>query len=329
MMWFGFIIGLLFLIIPLAYLLASVVGLSYLWYRVLKVKRGSDLPTCAKCGYAVRGLMGLECPECGADLREVGITTPKQRGMVSPVLFVLLWTLLLPGPSCLVSGILSAVGPKTSVPSYMLTLEPITSGEYVSVDLNHMAMFQFGGAGYSSLSVEGNASQYESLDIDPVAMTYDDWLSVPTTTTGGVSSSSSSTSTANAGSTTKPLDRQALLDMLDRAGADITRQDVMDEADELLTIIQGIPTQGLANLNPTHFTQNHTNMSYDQPAGWFLLVLLVLWIGVWVGGLVYFFRVRRKQLPEARQGRSDPARFARPTSEYPGGGPPSPPTTFQ
>jgi hypothetical protein len=62
MMWFG-LLGILFLIIPLAYLLASVVGLSYLWYRVLKVKRGGGLPTCAGGGYAVRGLAGLECPE--------------------------------------------------------------------------------------------------------------------------------------------------------------------------------------------------------------------------------------------------------------------------
>lgn len=328
MMWFGFIIGLLFLIIPLAYLLASVVGLSYLWYRVLKVKRGSDLPTCAGCGYAVRGLAGLECPECGADLREVGIVTPKQRGLVSPVLFVLLWTLLLPGPSCLVSGILSMVGPKTSMPNHMLTLEPITSGEYVSVDIDHMAMFQFGGAGYSNLSVEGNASQYESLDIDPVAMTYDDWLSAPTTTTGGGSYSSSSNPTVNTGSTTKPFDRQALLDMLKRAGADITRQDVIDEADELLSIIQSIPSQGLANLSPTQFTvQNYYNNSYDQPAGWFLLVLLVIWIGVWIGGLVVFFRIRRRQIPEARQSPSDPARFA-PPSPGDSGGPAGPPTTF-
>lgn len=30
-------------------------------------------PQCGKCGYIVRGVPSLRCPECGADLREVGI----------------------------------------------------------------------------------------------------------------------------------------------------------------------------------------------------------------------------------------------------------------
>jgi hypothetical protein len=32
-------------------------------------------PSCGKCGYLVKGLTGLTCPECGSDLREVGITS--------------------------------------------------------------------------------------------------------------------------------------------------------------------------------------------------------------------------------------------------------------
>jgi len=35
-------------------------------------KGGGDM-SCGGCGYAVRGLEGLNCPECGADLRQVGI----------------------------------------------------------------------------------------------------------------------------------------------------------------------------------------------------------------------------------------------------------------
>ena len=33
-------------------------------------------PSCRACGYAVRGLPSFTCPECGSDLREVGIDTP-------------------------------------------------------------------------------------------------------------------------------------------------------------------------------------------------------------------------------------------------------------
>ncbi len=313
MMLFSAILGILFLIIPLAYLLTSLVGLTYLWYRVLKGKRGGDLPTCAKCGYAVRGLPGLDCPECGADLREVGIVTPKQRGAVSPVLFVLVWTLLLPGPSCLVSGLLVWVGPKTKGQiNDTLDLTPIASGEYQNANINQIGgMSWYAGTNYTQLNILGNTSQFENLQIDPVAMTYEDQSSI-----------SSGNTTVYTGATTKPLDRQALLDMLKRAGADITRQDVMDEADELLSIIQGIPTQGLGGLTPTHFTQNYYSNSYDQPAGWFMLVLLGVWVLVWVGGLVWFFRIRSKQIPTVQQGLSDPARFA-PSSPSGPAGPPS------
>ena len=35
-------------------------------------------PACARCGYPVNGLPSFTCPECGADLRQVGITTPSR-----------------------------------------------------------------------------------------------------------------------------------------------------------------------------------------------------------------------------------------------------------
>ena len=97
-MMFGWF-GLMFLLVPLALMVGCLVGLIFLWVRALRRSRG-DLPTCGRCGYAARGVSTLNCPECGADYREVGIVTPKQRGSVGPVLFVILWTVLLPLPSC-------------------------------------------------------------------------------------------------------------------------------------------------------------------------------------------------------------------------------------
>lgn len=38
-----------------------------------------DGPTCGKCGQSARGVSSLNCPECGADYREVGIIHPKHR----------------------------------------------------------------------------------------------------------------------------------------------------------------------------------------------------------------------------------------------------------
>ena len=38
--------------------------------------RKVTIPSCRACGYAVKGLPSFICPECGSDLREVGIDTP-------------------------------------------------------------------------------------------------------------------------------------------------------------------------------------------------------------------------------------------------------------
>ncbi len=252
--------------ILLAIFIASALGILYLWYRVYKGEASGGLPVCAKCGYAVRGLTGLDCPECGADLREVGIITPKQRGAVSPMMFFLLWTLLLPVPSCPIAGLLLWVGPQTTVQGDWLRLMPIASGEYQWIIINPY------------LSVEGNSAQHsmldEHLEIDPVAMTYED--------------------RSSAAIVTKPLDRQVILDMFKRVNADITRQDVLDEADELLSIIRGISTQGLARLTPIHFNQSYHRNSYQEPAGWFMLVLLGLWVVFWIGGFWLYIRICRK-----------------------------------
>jgi hypothetical protein len=56
----------------------------------------SDEATCGNCGYCVRGIAGLVCPECGADLREVGIITPNLRHPVPRYVKAIFWSLALP-----------------------------------------------------------------------------------------------------------------------------------------------------------------------------------------------------------------------------------------
>jgi hypothetical protein len=54
----------------------------------------------------VRGIEGLVCPECGSDLREVGIVTPNTRRAMSVWLKLGLWTLALPVAALLISLLL-------------------------------------------------------------------------------------------------------------------------------------------------------------------------------------------------------------------------------
>lgn len=63
------------ILIALLMLVGLIVGIT-LWITGGR-SRGSGEMACGGCGYAVRGLQALQCPECGADLRAVGINRPK------------------------------------------------------------------------------------------------------------------------------------------------------------------------------------------------------------------------------------------------------------
>ncbi len=53
----------------------------------VEVEASIDEAACGRCGYSVRGLPGPICPECGADLEEVGLTTAKfHRWQAAPLL---------------------------------------------------------------------------------------------------------------------------------------------------------------------------------------------------------------------------------------------------
>lgn len=55
----------------------------------------SPEPRCGQCGYCVRGIEGLICPECGSDLREVGIVTGRSRWPIPLWAQLALWSFLL------------------------------------------------------------------------------------------------------------------------------------------------------------------------------------------------------------------------------------------
>jgi len=51
---------------------------------------------CGKCGYCVHGLKSCICPECGSDLREVGILARRgQRWEIRRIIPFVVWTLIL------------------------------------------------------------------------------------------------------------------------------------------------------------------------------------------------------------------------------------------
>jgi hypothetical protein len=67
----------------------------------------ADEPTCGRCGYIVRGINGLICPECGGDLREVGIVAPGLRKPLGVPTRLAIWTAVA-APPALVFGAVAA-----------------------------------------------------------------------------------------------------------------------------------------------------------------------------------------------------------------------------
>jgi len=322
--------GLLFLLVPLGLLISSIGGLIYVWVKVLTAGRaknstqGSDLACCGKCGYPARGAINFACSECGADLREVGIVTPNQRKpMLGPVGFLALWTICLPVPAFTLAGILIAAGPKQSIANESITLTP-TSGEYVSIDINNtasagMTIWSLGQTNPNQLSVSinGNNNQWEWLEVDAAAMTYDASFTSVTPYTPGAAQPTHNTSlaTLGSGSATAAFDQSVLLGLMQTSGADPTKAEVVTEADELLAIIQQFPTQGLQNINTPSFTSSQTNQfSMNIPSMWWVLTALLAIPAVWVLGIVLYFVVRKKRAtfpaPQTERNPYGPAQFA-------------------
>src|SRR5687767_3475956 len=53
---------------------AAVVSGVFAWLAVRMSRRFPGAPTCGRCRYVVTGVPTFTCPECGSDLRQVGIT---------------------------------------------------------------------------------------------------------------------------------------------------------------------------------------------------------------------------------------------------------------
>ncbi len=71
----SFILLALLVGIAVGAVISYVVFLAWRRGRYRKIRE----PVCGRCGYIVRGVAELKCPECGEDLREVGIIAPGRR----------------------------------------------------------------------------------------------------------------------------------------------------------------------------------------------------------------------------------------------------------
>ncbi len=274
------------------FLLTLTVGLIVMFVVILVLrKRGGHVgePACGNCGYAVRGLPTFTCPECGEDLREVGIVTPGHAGM-SPTMrgaiLVLLWTLVLPVPALILSTMVVHMTPQRGETRINHSLGNPSSKAYRGIEVQQRVVG-------SDTSVTSNSVTLTLLpapgapiriEIDPVNLGY------------RYRTKSGEEVKADAG-----LDPGKLLDWMSQAGIDRQNEQVKLEAAELLSIatqaaslnaVSGPPIQNAYSLPVRQFSlQGQSAWSNVGPVKWVLVTLVVFWLAVWLLGCWKLWRI--------------------------------------
>ena len=281
----GFVLLLVFAAIPLGCL----GGLIVLWVLVLKRrhKRG-EMSGCGKCGYAVEGLQGWMCPECGSDLRRVGIVTPRQKGMPGPLVFVLLWTLLLPIPAFVAAGFAAVAGPQKQINGQRLSLTP-ASNAYGSIDLDVPAGGRANPDRPIHVHMYGVSSGYAELVVNPATMQFTTTPHYGSWWFGGYRPETPTTGPA--------ITPAEVEHWLNHSGMNLTNPAA--EAPPIFNVIQHAATtpanlQGFATGQAGFTSPSSSTYTYHEPRVWPFVATLAAAAVLYVAGLLYYFRIRSR-----------------------------------
>jgi len=257
--------------------------------RISKNRRSRvSEPACGKCGYSVRGLPTFTCPECGADLREVGIITPSRSGM-SPTMrgaiLVLLWTLVLPIPAMVATVVVVRMSPQRGETRTDHSLGNPASKAYRGIEVQQ----RLAGSNVEAtsntvmLTLLPNQGTPIRIEIDQASLGY------------RYRTRSGEEFTAGTG-----LDASKLLDWMLQAGIDRQDKQVQLEAAELLSIVQaasvsgisGVALRGAYNLPVRHFNLQGTSVTSNVgPTKWVPISMVVFWLVVWLLGCWKLWKV--------------------------------------
>lgn len=175
-----FYLGLIGLVMPL-------IGLVLIAWAILTVIRAVTLPkgatrtpACERCKYSVADLAGFTCPECGTDLRKTGIITPAmeaaRRGSTAGA--ILAWTFLfLAGIYfTFIIGFMfigaASFRTATAVSTWSQTLTPMQTTGYLSVELAYDSDLQsLAGPMDITITLDDGSTHLLVLDPGPMQIT--------------------------------------------------------------------------------------------------------------------------------------------------------------
>lgn len=296
-----FMFGLMY---PLV-VLALVAWLSYaIWVAVTLPRRAVKQPACERCRYPVEGLGSLNCPECGADLRRIGIITRamevRRRGHLPGALVA--WSLL-----CLMVGLFARgfifstfmtsapTSAGTTTTSQTHTLSP-NSGAYKSVEIAATQVVWLPNGSLSNtvvLTLTSGDDSVATMKVTGPTLQFQ-WLG--------------SDGTLRQGRGLSPADVRMWMRSL---GIDASAPVVLGEADGICNVAADLATGGrgvlasvqdLGGFSVSSGTLAMTTTSQSIAGGLFLsrehatilLGGLALWILTWAYGFFLIARRRRR-----------------------------------
>ena len=279
-----------------------VAALLMLWLRLLwPIKPGAA--RCGRCGYPATGLERMQCPECGSDFREVGMLAPRQRPRIRTILFLLLWSLLLPAPARVGSVYLLRIGPKIKIPLEMLQIAPRPgmTGELFVTGTGWGAWYAWRSAHsirYITIIGTDTTGQWWQIAVNATTLSYDQIVAAGTPQLP-VHMSQIHVS--------QPIDEAALLAFFASRGAETDQPGVRRAVEQLMRIItQGAQAKTLRGIRAGDYPDlNVKGPSWgalSRPPGWYVIAVVGGWVLLWIAGIVTFVIIqRRRSGPTARQ----------------------------
>jgi len=274
---------LIFLVLALLFV-AGIVGLIILLIARARQPRVQQA-SCGKCRYAVEGLSTMTCPECGSDLRAVGIITPRSSPRAGPQLWVILWTILLPLPALLISRMIVVAWPTSYTNQRYVTLRPSNDMQaFDAVDIELTAHDADQPEEFEWLLME---LQREGNGVgEPLVVQLD-------TQQWRIGEEDG-----------EPLSDQRITStdvarwIADAADAE-SEEPYLPTAVSLLEVVQqGVAGSSVSVRGAFNSVRLNTVQSRSKP-DWLTPVLWILWLAVWgVGVLVILNRARRISKPE-------------------------------
>lgn len=276
--------------------IGCIIGIVILFWLALRRPAVRE-PACGHCGYHVEGLETMSCPECGSDLRKVGIETPKGR-MMHPGVFVIAWTLLLILPFITIFAIAMSVGPRRTVVTATFGLTSST-GAMPQIHIDQRLEGRAVGRGVSVTSATANTVSR-------------DGTTTSTMTFPSIAGSSVQTSTIDIRTAEDAVQFRPSRLTLDRDSAAIAPEqlavifgdappDAPDDAVELAALINAL-AQGDPGFTSTRFTiggRNTVNNVSTVP-GWYVPTLIALGAVIYALGVVVYFVIRKRHMAPDR-----------------------------